>query len=336
MMDHSEEDSYTLFEFVADKGQKPLRIDKFLVDRIEGVTRSKVQQSIEEKNVLVNEVSVKSNYKVRPHDHIRVVVDTEPQKYEVKPEKMSIDIVYEDDELLVLNKPAGLTVHPGVGNYSGTLSNGLAYHLNDGVHEMNRHPFLVHRIDKNTSGLLLVGKNEEATAFLGNQFKNHTTIRKYNAMVWGVLEQKESTIVGNIGRSTKHRQNFTVVPDDEGKHAITHYKVLEEFAYTSLIECELETGRTHQIRVHLQHIGHPLFGDEKYGGMRIRKGVVFSKYKQFVENCFTLMPRHALHAKTLGFVHPKTKELMHFDSEWPDDFKELVERWRKVNENYGF
>ena len=327
---------FTLYEFEADKGQGPLRIDRFLVDRIEGVTRNRIQQGIEEKRVLVNGLPVKANYKVRPSDHIRIIVYEEPRKYEVKPEKIPIDIIYEDEVLMVINKPAGLTVHPGVGNYTGTLSNALAYHLNDGIHDSNRHPFLVHRIDKNTTGLLLIGKTPEATNFLAAQFKKHTTIRKYYALVWGIFDEKEGTITGNVGRSQRNRQIFAVVPEEKGKHAVTHYKVLEDFTFTSLIECELETGRTHQIRVHLQHIGHPLFGDEKYGGMRIRKGVVFSKYKHFVENCFELMPRHALHAKTLGFVHPISKEKVFFDSELPADFNELIERWRGVNRNYGF
>lgn len=335
-LESQEKETFTLYQFEADKGQKALRIDKFLVDRIEGITRSKIQQGIEDQRVLVNDAPVKNNYKVRPGDVIRVVVDERPRSYEVKPENIQLDIVYEDESLIVLNKPAGITVHPGVGNYTGTLSNALAYHLSDGVHEMNRHPFLVHRIDKNTSGLLLVGKNEKATQILSAQFKAHTTVRIYNALVWGIFDNKEGTVVGNIGRSTRIRQNFAVVPEEVGKHAVTHYRVLEEFQFTSLIECTLETGRTHQIRVHMQHINHPLFADEKYGGMRIRKGVVFSKYKQFVDNCFELMPRHALHAKTLGFIHPVTKEAMHFDSDWPADFAELISRWRNVSDSYTF
>lgn len=335
-VDQDSNEEFTLYEFDADKGQGPLRIDRYLVDRIEGVTRNRIQQGIEEKRVLVNGVAVKANYKVRPEDNIRIIVYEEPKKYEVKPEKMDLNIVYEDDALMIINKPAGLIVHPGVGNYTGTLSNALAYHLNDGVHESNRHPYLVHRIDKNTSGLLLVGKTYEATGFLAAQFKKHTTLRKYHALVWGTFDEKEGTITGNVGRSVRNRQNFAVVPEDQGKHAVTHYKVLEEFTYTSLVECELETGRTHQIRVHMQHVGHPLFGDDKYGGMRIRKGVIFSKYKQFVENCFELMPRHALHAKTLGFIHPISKEKVYFDSEWPADFSELIDRWRNVSQSYNF
>jgi 23S rRNA pseudouridine1911/1915/1917 synthase len=329
-------EEFTLYEFTADKGQGPMRIDKFLVDRIEGITRNRVQQGIEEKRVLVNGAPIKANYKVKPADDIRIIVYEEPKKYEVKPEKMDLEIIYEDEALMIINKPAGLTVHPGVGNYTGTLSNALAYHLNDGIHESNRHPYLVHRIDKNTSGLLLVGKTTKATNFLAAQFKKHTTVRKYHALVWGLFEEKEGTIIGNVGRSTRNRQVFTVVPDTQGKHAITHYKVLEEFTYTSLIECELETGRTHQIRVHLQHAGHPIFGDEKYGGLQIRKGVVFSKYKQFVENCFTIMPRHALHAKTLGFVHPISMEDVFFDSDWPEDFSKVIEKWRNVSNTYSF
>ncbi|MBO6517218.1 MAG: RluA family pseudouridine synthase [Bacteroidia bacterium] len=336
-MNPEDRKAYVRFEFTADKGQSPVRIDRFLVDRIENASRTKIQQAIDQGKVWVNDKYIKSNYKVRPNDRIEVLSFEEPRIYEVTPEKIDLDVIYEDDYVLVVNKPAGMIVHPGVGNYNGTLSNALAYYLGNEIHEGNRHPFLVHRIDKNTSGLLLVAKDEESTRFLADQFKAHTTTRKYVALVWGSPEETEGTIEGNIMRSTQNRKKFTVSPDGEhGKHAITHYKVIEDFTYTSLVECQLETGRTHQIRVHMKHLGHPLFSDDTYGGDRILKGVVFSKYKQFIENCFALMPRQALHAKTLGFVHPKTKERMTFDSELPEDFQGVLDRWRSVNAAYDF
>lgn len=337
-MNNEARKAYVRFEFYVDKGQTPVRIDKFLVDRIENASRTKIQQAIDQGKVWVNgEYAKTSNYKVRPEDHIEVLSFDEPRIYEVVPEKIDLDIAYEDDYILIVNKPAGMIVHPGVGNYTGTLSNALAYYLGEEIREGDRHPYLVHRIDKNTSGLLLVGKDEESTRFLSEQFKQHTTTRKYLALVWGSPDPPEGTITGNIVRSNQNRKIFTVTNEEGvGKHAITHYKVLEDFTYTSLIECQLETGRTHQIRVHMKHLGHPLFADDRYGGNRILKGVVFSKYKQFVENCFDIMPRQALHAKTLGFVHPKTKERMFFDSELPDDFKRVLDRWRNVSSAYDF
>lgn len=325
------------FDFLVDKGQTPMRIDKYLVDRIENATRTKVQQAIDQGKVWVNNKYVRSNYKVKPDDKIEVITFDEPKIYEVVPEEMDLDIVYEDDFLLIINKPAGLTVHPGVGNYSGTLSNGLAHYLGSEIIHDQRHPFLVHRIDKNTSGLLVVAKDEVSTRKLAKQFREHTVTRKYNALVWGSFEEDSGTIEGNITRSNHNRKIFTVThEEDVGKHAITHYKVLKDFNYVSLVECQLETGRTHQIRVHLKYLGHPLFSDEVYGGSRIRKGVVFSKYKQFVENCFKIMPRQALHAKTLGFDHPDTGERLHFDSELPADFQEVLDRWEQVSDAYDF
>ncbi len=328
---------YVRFEFHADKGQSPVRIDRFLVDRIENASRNKIQQAIDQGKVWVNDKYVKSNYKVRPEDHIEVLSFEEPKIYEVVPENIDIDVIYEDDQVLVINKAAGMIVHPGVGNYNGTLSNALAYYLGNEIHKGDRHPFLVHRIDKNTSGLLLVAKDEDSTRFLGQQFKEHTITRKYVALVWGSMEEEQGTIEESLTRSSKNRKIFTVTHEEGvGKHAITHYKVLEDFTYVSLIECQLETGRTHQIRVHMKYKGHPLFSDDTYGGNRILKGVVFSKYKQFVENCFKLMPRQALHAKTLGFIHPKTKKEMIFDSELPADFTEVLNRWRSVSSAYDF
>lgn len=332
-----ENKEYVLHEFKADKGQAPLRIDKFLVDRIEGISRARVQTAISEQKVLANGVVVKANYKVKPADIVQIVVDEEPKEYEVIPENIPIDIVYEDDQLLVINKPAGMPVHPGVGNHSGTLSNALAYHFAAYVNKENKHPYLAHRIDKDTSGLLLVAKNEQALNFLAKQFKKHTVKRRYWALVWGSFDDKEGTITGNIARSPSDRKVFAVTDDPEhGKHAITHYKVLEDFGFTSLVECRLETGRTHQIRVHMKYAGHPIFSDERYGGHRILKGVVFSKYKQFVENCFQRMPRQALHAKSIGFIHPVSGEELYFESELPADFSDVLEKWRRVHASYSF
>ncbi|MFT7590814.1 MAG: 23S rRNA pseudouridine1911/1915/1917 synthase [bacterium] len=329
--------AHVQFEFIADKKQSAIRIDRFLVDRIENASRNKIQQAIDQGKVWVNNKYVKANYKIRPLDHIELLSFDEPRIYEVVPQEMNLDIVYEDDHVLVVNKPAGLIVHPGVGNYDGTLSNGLAHYLGDEIHKSDRHPFLVHRIDKNTSGLLLVAKDEESTRLLGKQFKDHTVIRKYNALVWGSPSEKEGTIATNITRSSQNRKIFTATLEEGiGKHAITHYKVTENFTYVSLIECQLETGRTHQIRVHMKYIGHPLFSDSTYGGDKIRKGVVFSKYKQFVENCFTSLPRQALHAKTLGFVHPATKENMFFESDVPEDMETVIQKWRNVSGTYDF
>ncbi len=337
MVKSQDRKSYVQFEFVADKKQSAIRIDRFLVDRIENASRNKIKQAIDQGKVWVNDKYVKANYKIRPEDKIEVLSFEEPRIYEVVPEKMDLDIVYEDDHVLVVNKPAGLTVHPGVGNYDGTLSNGLAYYLGDDIHKSDRHPFLVHRIDKNTSGLLLVAKDEESTRILGAQFKAHTITRKYHALVWGSPVNKEGTIETNLTRSSQNRKIFTATHEEGvGKHAITHYKLIEDFTYVSLVECQLETGRTHQIRVHMKYLGHPLFSDDTYGGSKILKGVVFSKYKQFVDNCFTILPRQALHAKTLGFIHPFTKEELFFESELPEDMATVVARWRNVSGTYDF
>lgn len=337
--DQSKGDSlFVRYTFVVDEGQEPLRVDKFLVNRIEKATRNKLQEAIERKQVIVNEKAVKSNYKVKPGDDIVVLVDKEPNELEVLPEDVPLDVVYEDDDLMIVNKKPGMVVHPGYGNYSGTLLNALAFRLDDKATHIGNRPWLVHRIDKNTSGLLVIAKNDEAMAFLAEQFKNHTIERTYQALVWGVVEEDEGTISSIIGRDQYDRKRFVVLDNDSdrGKHAITHYKVLERFVYTTLLECKLETGRTHQIRVHLKHLGHPLFADDFYGGNRILKGVVFSKYKQFVENCFNTMPRQGLHAKSLGFVHPRSKEWMQFDSELYPDMQKVVEKWRNAAKAYGF
>lgn len=328
------EDSGELYEhhrIVADKGQGVLRIDKFLFHKLENVSRSKIQNAAQAGNILVNNAPVKQNYKVKPNDIISVVFPHPPYEFQLIPQDIPLDIVYEDETLVVVNKPAGLVVHPGHGNYDGTLVNGLLYYLKDAplfqTGEMR--PGLVHRIDKNTSGLLVVAKTEYALNHLAKQFFEKTTSRRYVALVWGGFEAKEGTITGNIGRSPKDRMKMFVFPDGEdGKHAVTHYKFVEDLGYVSLVECKLETGRTHQIRVHMDYIGHPIFNDERYGGDRILKGTTFTKYKQFVQNCFNIMPRHALHAKSLGFVHPQTGKEMFFESPIPPDMKEVIEKWR--------
>ncbi|MCD7973483.1 MAG: RluA family pseudouridine synthase [Candidatus Azobacteroides sp.] len=335
----SEGSSSGLFEhyrFYADKGQSLLRIDKFLTDRIEGISRNRVQQAAEAGYILANGIAVKSNYKVKPLDTISVVMDRPRREIEIIPENIPIDIIYEDEDLLVVNKQPGLVVHPGHGNYTGTLVNALAYHFKDNPLFDNNDPRLglVHRIDKDTSGLLLIAKNPYAKTELSRQFFEKTTQREYEAVVWGNVEENEGTITGNIGRNPKNRQQFMVFPDGEnGKNAVTHYAVIEKLGYVSLVKCKLETGRTHQIRVHMKYIGHTLFNDERYGGNDILKGTVFSKYRQFIKNCFEVCPRQALHAKTLGFIHPKTKEEMFFTSELPKDMKTLIEKWRLYLKN---
>lgn len=326
---------FVLHRFVVDKGQELLRIDKFLMDRIENVTRVKIQDAIDSLKVLVNEKPTKSSYKVKPGDEIVIIAFEAPRDLEIIPENIPLEFVYEDEHLAIINKKPGMVAHPGYGNYTGTLVNALAWHFQKGAPDGTIRPWLVHRIDKDTSGLLIVAKTEMAMNKLAIQFKEHTIDRVYNAIVWGVFKETEGTIIGNIARSERDRKIFKVYDDPEiGKHAITHYKVLQNLTYVSLVECKLETGRTHQIRVHLKHIGHTLFNDTHYGGNKILKGVVFSKYKQFVENCFSKMPRQALHAKTLGFEHPATGELMLFESELPSDFKSVLEKWQKVNETY--
>ena len=320
---------YEHFKFVASEGQEPLRVDKFLMNFIENATRNKIQQAIKAGNVLVNESVVKANYKVKASDIVRVVLAHPPHENLLVAEDIPIDIIYEDNEVIVVNKEAGMVVHPGHGNYSGTLVNALIFHIENLPKNSNERPGLVHRIDKDTSGLLVVAKTEYAMANLASQFFNRTTERLYLALVWGNVENEEGTIEGNIGRSLKNRLQMDVFPDgDFGKHAVTHYKVIERFSYVTLVECKLETGRTHQIRAHFKHIGHTLFNDERYGGDRILKGTTFTKYKQFVDNCFKILPRQALHAKTLGFEHPTTKEFLRFNSELPEDMELVLEKWR--------
>jgi 23S rRNA pseudouridine1911/1915/1917 synthase len=326
-----EQDLYEHLRIVVDKGQSLLRMDKFLMHRIENASRNRIQNAIELGNVLVNDKPAKSSYKVKPLDVISVVLPHPPRDTEVYPEDIPLNIAYEDNDVLVVNKPAGLVVHPGFNNYTGTLVNGLVFHFqqlptlpgNDG------RPGLVHRIDKDTSGLLLISKNERAMTWLARQFFEHTIARKYLALAWGDLE-KDGTITGYIGRSVNDRRVMAIYDDEEkGKWSVTHYKVLERFGYVTLIECQLETGRTHQIRAHMKHIGHPLFSDAMYGGDKIIKGTTFSKYKQFVENCFELMPRQALHAQSLGFVHPATRQFVYFEAPLPPDFDAVLQKWRK-------
>ncbi len=324
---------YEHFRLQVDPGQSAVRIDKFLSNRIDNASRSRIQSAADAGNILVNGVAVKSNYKVKPNDDIQIVMDYPRRELKIIAEEIPLDIVYEDDHLVVINKPPGLVVHPGHGNYSGTLVNALAWYFKDLplFNSEDPRPGLVHRIDKDTSGLLVVAKTEQAKNKLALQFFEKTTDRRYQALVWGSLKEDEGTITGNIGRSLKNRQVFTVFPEgDYGKHAVTHYKVLKRIGYVSLVECRLETGRTHQIRVHMKYINHPLFNDSNYGGDQILRGTTFTKYKQFVQNCFKVLPRQALHAKTLGFVHPATGEKMEFDSPLPDDMKQAIEKW----ENY--
>lgn len=315
---------------VVDKRQEPLRIDKFIMNRMEGATRNKIQQALDEGYILVNEKPVKANYKIRPGDVIVVYDNRAPDFSELIPEEIPLDIIYEDDALLILNKPAGMVVHPGSGNYTGTLINGLAWYLqqHDELAQLPR-VGLVHRIDKDTTGLLVIAKTEDSMQKLAAQFKKHTVHRRYVALVWGDVAQEQGTVIAHVGRHERFRKKFAAFPEGErGKEAITHYKVLERFGYVTLLELQLETGRTHQIRVHMQSIGHPLFGDTTYGGDRIVKGTIFSKYKQFVENTFAIIPRQSLHAKELGFVHPETGEMVLFNSELPEDFAHALERWR--------
>lgn len=328
--DGEEAGLYEHFSISADKGQSPLRLDKFLTIHMEKCSRNRIQAAADGGNILVNGKAAKSSYKVKPLDRISIVMPYPRLQVELRPENIPLEIPYEDDDLLLVNKPAGLVVHPGVGNYSGTLVNALMYHLHieAGSGDENTRAGLVHRIDKNTSGLLVIAKNEVAHARLAKQFFDHTIERRYTALVWGNFEENEGTITGNIGRSPKDRKNMYVFEDgSDGKHAVTHYRVLRRFGYVTLIECQLETGRTHQIRVHMAWQGHPLFNDERYGGGRILKGTTFSKYKQFIENCFEVMPRHALHARSLGFVHPATEKNILFESELPADFQALLEKW---------
>jgi 23S rRNA pseudouridine1911/1915/1917 synthase len=324
-----EQNLYEHYKFIATEGQEPLRVDRFLMNFIENATRNKIQKAIKNGNVLVNDKTVKSNHKIKSGDEVRVVLDHPPQENLLVAENIPINIIYEDNDLLVVDKEAGMVVHPGHGNLTGTLVNGLLYHIENLPKNSNERPGLVHRIDKDTSGLLVVAKNNESLTHLTKQFYNKTTERLYYALVWGNVENNEGTIEGNIGRSLKNRLQMSVFPDGEyGKPAITHYKVLERFGYVTLVQCQLETGRTHQIRAHFKHIGHALFNDERYGGDKILKGTTFTKYKQFVDNCFKILPRQALHAKTLGFEHPKTKDFMRFESKLPQDMEQCIEKWR--------
>ena len=333
--DRDTEELYEHYKIIADKGQAPLRVDKFLMNRIENTSRNRIQKTAEAGCILVNDKAVKSNYKVKANDVVSVVLPTEPREIELIPENIPLNIVYEDDDVVVINKEAGLVVHPGYGNYSGTLMNAMVFHFqNLPVKNDETRPGLVHRIDKNTSGLIVLAKNETAMTLLAKEFFDRTIERKYLALVWGDFKEEEGTITGNIGRSLKDRKVMDVFPEGNyGKHAVTHYKVVEKFGYVTLVECKLETGRTHQIRAHFKFIGHPLFNDETYGGDKILKGTTFNKYRQFIENCFKICPRHALHAKSLGFLQPTSKKNLFFDSELPDDMQNLINKWRNYITN---
>jgi len=333
-------ESEELFEqlsLVIDRGQEPLRIDKFLMARIEGATRNKIQQAIEEDLVLVNEKPIKSNYKIKAGDKV-VVYDTyHPESSDIIPQDIPLDIVYEDEHLFVLNKPVGMVAHPGSGNPDRTLLNAAAFHLKKQSPDLDDQSLprygLVHRIDKNTSGLMVMAKTQKAMSHLAKQFFDHTVHRRYVALCWGNFDEDKGTVIAHVGRHLRFRKLFTAYPEgDHGKDAITHFTVLERFNYVTLVECRLETGRTHQIRVHMQYLGHPLFNDDFYGGDRIVKGTVYTKYKQFVDNCFQICPRHALHAKELGFTHPETGEKMLFTSDLPEDMGQLIEKWRKYSQ----
>jgi len=328
-----EQELFEHFRFVVDKGLKIIRIDKYLVNCMSNTSRNRIQEAADAGNILVNGKPVKSNYKAKPFDIITIVLAYPPSQFEIIPQDIPLTIVYEDDDIMLVNKQPNLVVHPGFGNFDGTLLNAVAYHMKD-------HPDfdpndsrigLVHRIDKDTSGLLLIAKTEEAKSNLGKQFFEKTTQRRYQALVWGNVKENEGTIIGDLARDPRDRMLFKVFPEGENpiaKHAITHYKVLERLAYVTLVECRLETGRTHQIRVHMKHIGHTIFNDERYGGHDVLKGTTSGKYRQFVKNCFDICPRQALHAKTLGFVHPRTGEFMSFESELPDDMQQLIDKWR--------
>jgi len=331
-----EQEMFEHFRLVVDPGQAPIRIDKYMSAHLEDTSRHRIQCAIKEGFVKVGEKTVKANYIVRPGEIIRFVMPYRRRGVEIKPQNIPLNIVYEDEDVLVVNKPAGMVVHPGHGHFDGTLVNALAFHL--GISqgpdaEDERMGILVHRIDKDTSGLLLVAKNDEAQLNLAKQFYEHSIERRYQAIVWGDIKEPEGTIDANIGRDPNDRLRFKIVGPESGKTAITHYKMLERFGFVTLVECKLETGRTHQIRVHLSSIGHPLFNDERYGGSEIRKGTIYAKYKQFIANCFEICPRQALHAKTLGFVHPRSKKWLQFDSALPEDMVGLLDKWRKYSGN---
>ena len=330
-IEQQEQELYEHHRFAVDRGQEALRLDIYLQMRLGGVSRTKIQAAAKAGCIQVNDKAAKPSYKVKPQDVISVLLPEPPHEFELTPEKIDFPIVYEDDEVLVIDKPAGLVVHPGVGNWTGTLVNGLLYYLGD-----KASPYLVHRIDKDTSGLLLVAKTEEAQVVLAKQFFDHTTERTYNALVWGTFKEQSGTIEGALARDNRDRTIYRVWDLEEcpqAKEAVTHWRVLEQFPYVTLVECRLETGRTHQIRVHMKHIGHPLFCDEKYGGCEILKGLRTQKYRQFIENCFALCPRQVLHAKTLGFTHPRTGERLFFDSQWPEDMSALINKWRAYEPN---
>ena len=341
-MEELDEELWERWRCEVDKGQTPVRIDKYLTEHMAGTSRNRIQNAADAGNVWVNHKPVSSNYKVKPLDLIQVLLDHEPHDFTIQPENIPLTIVYEDDDLLVVNKPAGLVVHPGHGNYEHTLLNALAYYFQSTIHNSpsgaqstidinDPNIGLVHRIDKDTSGLLLIAKTPEAKTNLAMQFFDHTTERTYNALVWGTFQENEGTIEGALGRDTRDRTCYRVwnIEDNpNAKEAVTHWRVLERFLYVTLVECRLETGRTHQIRVHMKHIGHPLFSDDKYGGTEILKGLPTQKYKQYIQNCFALCPRQVLHAKTLGFTHPRTGKRMFFDSQWPSDMTNLINKWR--------
>ena len=340
LMDADTDSDGQLYEHLrmeVDRGQEPVRIDKYMSEHVQHSSRNRIQKAADAGFIQVNGKPVKSNYKVRPGDVITLMLDRPHYDTTIEPEDIPLDVVYEDDQLMVINKPAGLVVHPGVGNFHGTLVNAIAWHLRNLPSYDPNDPSvgLVHRIDKDTSGLLVIAKTPEAKTELGAQFFNHDTHRSYQALVWGNFTEDTGRIEGNIGRDPKDRQRMAVFPpgSDIGKSAVTHYRVLERYGYTTLVECRLETGRTHQIRAHMKHIGHPLFSDASYGGDTILKGTTFSRYKQFVENCFEACPRQALHARILGFEHPRTGKHMHFESPLPDDMQALLERWRKYSTN---
>lgn len=335
-MIEQDEELWERWRCEVDKGQTPVRIDKYLAEHMAGTSRNRIQTAADAGNVLVNGKPVASNHKVKPNDVIQVLLDHEPHDFTILPENIPLDIVYEDDDVLVINKPAGLVVHPGHGNYEHTLLNALAYYFGEKLDINNPNIGLVHRIDKDTSGLLLIAKTPEAKTNLGLQFFDHTTERTYNALVWGTFAEDSGTITGALARDTRDRTIYKVwdIGDNpNAKEAVTHWRVLERFMYVTLVECRLETGRTHQIRVHMKYIGHPLFCDEKYGGMEILKGLPTQKYKQYIQNCFALCPRQVLHAKTLGFTHPRTGERMFFDSQWPEDMSNLINKWRNYVPN---
>ena len=336
-LEEQQQELYEHHHIIVDRGQEMLRIDKYLQMHLQGVSRTKIQAATKAECVRVNGKAAKANYRVKPLDEISILLPEPPHEFELLPEPLDINIVYEDNDVLVIEKQPGLVVHPGVGNWNGTLVNGLLYYFQG----TEAKPLLVHRIDKDTSGLLLVAKNEDAQVFLAKQFFEHSIERKYNALVWGDFVEDYGTIEGNLGRSPQDRKVMCVFPHEEGipeeeqkgKHAVTHWKVLERFGYVTLVECVLETGRTHQIRAHMRHIGHPLFSDAAYGGDAIVKGTTFTKYRQFVDNCFAVCPRQALHARVLGFEHPTTKKHMHFESPLPDDMQQCIDRWRNYTVN---